>query len=145
MGDCRDTENESLNNLEMEMSPPIGLMRSQLTNHQVGIVLAVRAWSEKLYQTSRLGRKNRKLFATGVPIIPWIVFCNKAPPLLGSQHDPKLQQQIITKDNNWIDTLSMSMYGCNMFPEKYFYSIVFPFFPTVQCQAEIHGDCLVSC
>ena len=24
-------------------SPPIGLMRSQLTNHQVGIVLAVRA------------------------------------------------------------------------------------------------------
>ena len=26
-------------------SPPIGLMRSQLTNHQIGIVLAVRAWS----------------------------------------------------------------------------------------------------
>ena len=26
-------------------SPPIGLMRSQLTNHQEGIVLAVRAWS----------------------------------------------------------------------------------------------------
>ena len=26
-------------------SPLIGLMRSQLTNHQVGIVLAVRAWS----------------------------------------------------------------------------------------------------
>ena len=26
-------------------SPPIGLMRSQLTNHHVGIVLAVRAWS----------------------------------------------------------------------------------------------------
>ena len=30
-------------------SPPIGLMRSQLTNHQVGIVLDVQAWSEKLY------------------------------------------------------------------------------------------------
>ena len=27
----------------------IGLMRSQLTNHQVGIVLDVQAWSEKLY------------------------------------------------------------------------------------------------
>ena len=26
-------------------SPPIGLMRSRLTNQQVGIVLAVRAWS----------------------------------------------------------------------------------------------------
>ena len=26
-------------------SPPIGLLRSQLTNHQVGIVLAVPAWS----------------------------------------------------------------------------------------------------
>ena len=26
-------------------SPPIGLMRSQLTNHQWGIVLAVRVWS----------------------------------------------------------------------------------------------------
>ena len=26
-------------------SPPIGLMRSKLTNHQLGIVLAVRAWS----------------------------------------------------------------------------------------------------
>ena len=26
----------------------------------------------------------------------------------------------------------------NMFPEKYFYSIVFPLFPTVQCPAEIH-------
>ena len=30
-------------------SPPIGHMRSQLTNHQVGIVLDVHAWSEKLY------------------------------------------------------------------------------------------------
>ena len=30
-------------------SPPIGHMRSQLTNHQVGIVLDVQAWSEKLY------------------------------------------------------------------------------------------------
>ena len=30
-------------------SPPIGLMRSQLTNHQLGIVLVVGAWSEKLY------------------------------------------------------------------------------------------------
>ena len=30
-------------------SPPIGLMRSQLTNHQVGIILDVQAWSEKLY------------------------------------------------------------------------------------------------
>ena len=29
-------------------SPPIGLMRSQLTNHQVGIILDVQAWSEKL-------------------------------------------------------------------------------------------------
>ena len=28
-----------------ETSPPIGLMRSQLTNHQVGIVLATWAWS----------------------------------------------------------------------------------------------------
>ena len=31
------------------ISPPIGHMRSQLTNHQVGIVLDVQAWSEKLY------------------------------------------------------------------------------------------------
>ena len=30
-------------------SPPIGLMRSQLTNHQVGIILDVQTWSEKLY------------------------------------------------------------------------------------------------
>ena len=30
-------------------SPPIGHMRSQLTNHQVGIVLDVQVWSEKLY------------------------------------------------------------------------------------------------
>ena len=30
-------------------SPPIGHMRSQLTNHQVGIILDVHAWSEKLY------------------------------------------------------------------------------------------------
>ena len=30
-------------------SPPIGHMRSQLTNYQVGIVLDVQAWSEKLY------------------------------------------------------------------------------------------------
>ena len=30
-------------------SPPIGHMRSWLTNHQVGIVLDVQAWSEKLY------------------------------------------------------------------------------------------------
>ena len=30
-------------------SPPIGHMRSQLTNHQVGIILDVQAWSEKLY------------------------------------------------------------------------------------------------
>ena len=30
-------------------SPPIGLMRSQLTNHQVGNVLDIQAWSEKLY------------------------------------------------------------------------------------------------
>ena len=30
-------------------SPPIGHMRFQLTNHQVGIVLDVQAWSEKLY------------------------------------------------------------------------------------------------
>ena len=30
-------------------SPPIGQMRSQLTNHQVGIVLDVQVWSEKLY------------------------------------------------------------------------------------------------
>ena len=52
-------------------SPPVGRMRSRLTNHQVGIVLAIRAWSEKLYQTSRRGRKDRKLFGIGVPIIPW--------------------------------------------------------------------------
>ena len=30
-------------------SPPIGLMRSQLTNHQGVIILDVQAWSEKLY------------------------------------------------------------------------------------------------
>ena len=30
-------------------SPPIGHMRSQLTNHQVGIILDVQGWSEKLY------------------------------------------------------------------------------------------------
>ena len=30
-------------------SPPIGHMISQLTNHQVEIVLDVQAWSEKLY------------------------------------------------------------------------------------------------
>ena len=30
-------------------SPPIGHMRSQLTNHQLGIILDVQAWSEKLY------------------------------------------------------------------------------------------------
>ena len=30
-------------------SPPIGHMRSQLTNHQVGILLDVQEWSEKLY------------------------------------------------------------------------------------------------
>ena len=30
-------------------SPPIGHMRSQLTNHQVGIILDDQAWSEKLY------------------------------------------------------------------------------------------------
>ena len=30
-------------------SPPIGHMGSQLTNHQVGIVLDVQTWSEKLY------------------------------------------------------------------------------------------------
>ena len=30
-------------------SPPIGHMRSQRTNHQVGIVLDAQAWSEKLY------------------------------------------------------------------------------------------------
>ena len=30
-------------------SPLIGLMRSQLTNHLVGIVLDVQAWSEKIY------------------------------------------------------------------------------------------------
>ena len=30
-------------------TPPIGLVRSQLTNHQIGIVLDVQAWSEKLY------------------------------------------------------------------------------------------------
>ena len=30
-------------------SPPIDLMRSQLTNNQVEIVLDVQAWSEKLY------------------------------------------------------------------------------------------------
>ena len=29
-------------------SPPIRHMRSQLTNHQVGIILDVQAWSEKL-------------------------------------------------------------------------------------------------
>ena len=29
--------------------PPIGHMRSQLTNYQVGIILDVQAWSEKLY------------------------------------------------------------------------------------------------
>ena len=26
-------------------SPPIGLLRSQVTNHKLGIVLAIRAWS----------------------------------------------------------------------------------------------------
>ena len=35
--------------LSLTNSPPIGHMRSQLTNHQVGIVLDVQAWSEKPY------------------------------------------------------------------------------------------------
>ena len=52
-------------------SPPIGHMRSKLTNHQVGIVLDVQAWSEKLFYTSRCGRKNRKLSGNLLPIIPW--------------------------------------------------------------------------
>ena len=30
-----------------KMSPPIGHMRSQLTNHQVGIVLDVQTWSKE--------------------------------------------------------------------------------------------------
>ena len=30
-------------------SHPIGLMRSQLTNHQGGIILDIQTWSEKLY------------------------------------------------------------------------------------------------
>ena len=30
-------------------SPPIGLMRSQLTNHKLGIVLAIRAWSQVIW------------------------------------------------------------------------------------------------
>ena len=49
MGDCRDTENESLYNLEMllllSLSPPIGHMRSQLTNHQT--ILDVQTWSKE--------------------------------------------------------------------------------------------------
>ena len=53
MGGCRDTENESLDNWEMLLlllnSPTFGHMRSQLTNHKVGIILDVQAWSEKLY------------------------------------------------------------------------------------------------
>ena len=35
--------------IDVTTSPPIGHMRSQLTNHQVGIVIDVQAWSEKLY------------------------------------------------------------------------------------------------
>ena len=54
MGGCSDTENESLNNWEMLLLSltlllGIGHMISQLTNHQVGIVSDVQAWSEKLY------------------------------------------------------------------------------------------------
>ena len=48
-------------------SPPIGLMRSQLTNHQAGIVLAVHC-----------GHRYENLFGIPVPIIPWLkVWKNK--------------------------------------------------------------------
>ena len=43
---------------------PIGLVRSQLTNHQVEIVFAVRAWYENL-------------FGIDVPIIQWEIKRNR--------------------------------------------------------------------
>ena len=51
-------------------------------------IFDVQAWSEKLYLLSRHGRKNRKLFATGIPIIPWTMVVMETLPIIAQQMEP---------------------------------------------------------
>ena len=49
-------------------SPPIGHMRSQLTNHQVGIVLYVQAWSENYIKCPDVVERLGSYLGTSFPL-----------------------------------------------------------------------------
>ena len=49
-------------------SPPIGHMRSQLTNHQVGIVLDVQAWSENYIRRPDMVERIGSYLGTSFPL-----------------------------------------------------------------------------